>query len=162
MFRLGLSRHLCHRSGLKVLFVGESNELIHILGSQRHSHALLALADGQLGAVQTLVLLGDLVQVDVQAVGQLTDGNGHTACTKVVAALDHPAGILAAEQALQLALDGSIALLHLGTAVLKAVQLVGLGGAGSTAHTITAGAAAQQNDDIAGGGALAADVGSRG
>ena len=36
------------------------------------------------------------------------------------------------------------------------------GGAGSTAHTITAGAAAQQNDDIAGGGALAADVGSGG
>ena len=156
----GLSRHLCHRSGLKVLFVGESNELVHVLGGQRHSHALLALADGQLGAVQTLVLLGDLVQVDVQAVGQLTDGNGHTACTKVVAALDHPAGILAAEQALQLALDGSVALLHLGTAVLKAVQLVGLGRTSSTAHTITAGAAAQQNDDIAGGGALAADVGS--
>ncbi len=84
---------------------------------------------------------GDLVQVDIQAVGQLTDGNGNAAGTKVVAALDHLAGVLAAEQALQLALDGRIALLHLRTAVLKAVQLVRLGGTGSTADAVTAGAA---------------------
>ena len=45
-------------------------------GARATADALLALADGQLGAVQTLVLLGDLVQVDIQAVGQLTDGNG--------------------------------------------------------------------------------------
>ena len=46
--------------------------------------------------------------------------------------------------------------------MLEAVQLVGLGGAGSAADAVTAGAAAQQNDDVAGGGALAADVGSGG
>ncbi len=149
MFRR-FSRHLCHRSGLKVLFVGEGNELVHVLGGQRHSHTLLALADGQLGAVEAVVLLGDLVQVDIQAVGQLADGDGDAAGTKVVAALDHLAGVLAAEQALQLALDGGVALLDLSTAVLEAVQLVGLGGTGSTADAVAAGAAAQQDDDIAG------------
>ena len=153
---------LSHGGSLEVLLGGNGDELVHILRGKGHSHALLALADGQLGAVQTLVLLGYLVQVDVQAVGQLADGNGNAAGTKVVAALDHLAGILAAEQALQLALDGRIALLHLGTAVLKAVQLVCLGGAGSAADAVTAGAAAQQHDHIAGSGALAADVGGRG
>ena len=154
--------HLCHGGSLEVFFVGEGNELVHILGGKGHGHALLALADGKLRAVQTFVLLGDLVQVDVQTVGQLTDGHGHAACAEVVAALDHAAGVLAAEQALQLALDGRIALLHLSTAVLQAVQFVGLGGTGRAAHAVAAGAAAQQHDDIAGCRALAAHMGSRG
>ena len=153
---------LCHGGSLKVLLGGNGDELVHILGGKGHSHALLALADGQLGAVQAVILLGDLVQVDIQAVGQLADGDRDAAGTEVVAALYHLAGVLAAEQALQLALDGRIALLHLRTAVLKAVQLVRLGGTGSTADAVTAGAAAQQHDHIAGSGALAADVGSRG
>ena len=143
---------LSHRGSLEVLLGGNGDELVHILRGKGYSHTLLALADGQLGAVQTLVLLGDLVQVDVQAVGQLTDGNGNAAGTKVVAAFDHLAGVLAAEQALQLALDGRIALLHLGTAVLKAVQLVCLGGTEEK----------RLNMVWNGGGALAADVGSRG
>ena len=132
-----------------------------ILGSDSHGHTLLALGDGQLGAVQTLVFLGDLIQVDLQAVGQLADGNGDTACAEVVAALDETAGILAAEQALQLTLDGGVALLHLGTAGLQAGQLVGLGGAGSAADAVTAGTAAQQDDHITGGGFLAADMAGR-
>ena len=153
---------LCHGGRLKVFLGGNGDELVHILGGKGHSHALLALADGQLGAVQAVILLGDLVQVDIQAIGQLADGNGNAARTKVVAALDHLAGILTAEQALELALDGRIALLHLGTAVVQAAQIVGLGGAGGTADAVAAGAAAQQDDDIPGGGALAADVGGRG
>ena len=55
---------------------------------------------------------------------------------------------------------GALALLDLSTAVLEAVQLVGLGGTGGTADAVAAGAAAQQNDDVAGSGAFAADVGS--
>ena len=46
--------------------------------------------------------------------------------------------------------------------MLEAIQLVCLGRAGSAADAITAGAAAQQHDHIAGSGALAADVGGRG
>ncbi len=149
--------------GLEVLFIGDGDEFVHVLRGKRHSHALLALADGQLRAVQTIVLLGDLVQVDEQTVGQLADGYRHAACAKVVAALDHLAGVLPAEQTLQFALDGGIALLHLGTAVLQAVQLVGLGGTGGTAHAVAAGAAAQRSGDhIPGSRALAAHMGSRG
>jgi len=149
-----------HRGSLQILFGGDGDELVHVLRGKGHSHALLALADGQLGAVEAVVFLGDLVQVDVQTVCQLTDGHGHAARAEVVAALDHLARILAAEQALELALDGGVALLDLGTAVVEALKVVGLGGAGSAADAVTAGAAAQQDDDITGGRALAADVGS--
>ena len=147
---------------LKVFLGGVLHKGLGILGSHGHSHALLAFGDCQLGAVQTLVFAGDLVQVNVQAVSQLADGNGHTARAEVVAALDQAAGVLTAEQTLQLALNGGVALLHLGTAGLKARQLVCLGGAGRTAHAVTAGAAAQQDDYIAGGGFLAADMAGRG
>ena len=41
-------------------------------------------------------------------------------------------------------------------------SVVGLGGAGGTADAVTAGAAAQQDDHVAGGGALAAHVVGRG
>ena len=50
------------------------------------SHALLRLGDGELGAVQTVVLLRHGVQVDVKAVGQLADGDGYAARAEVVAA----------------------------------------------------------------------------
>ena len=59
-----------------------------VLCRNHHGHALLGFADGQLRPVQALILLGDRVQVDVQAVGQLADGDGHAAGAKVVAALD--------------------------------------------------------------------------
>ena len=49
-------------------------------------HALLRLGDGKLGAVQTVVLLRNGVQVDVQAVGQLADGDRNAARAEVVAA----------------------------------------------------------------------------
>ena len=148
-------------SRLKVFLGGVLHKGLGVLGSNGHGHALLALRNGQLGAVQTLVLAGDLVQVDVQAVGQLTDGDRHTACAEVVAALDKAAGVLAAEQALQLALDGRVALLHLGTAGLKACQLMRLGGTGGTADTVAPRASAQQDDDITRGGLLAADMAGR-
>ena len=105
-----------NHGGFQVFLIGKGNELFGILSGNGNSHALLAFADSQLGAVQALVLLGNFVQVNVQAVGQLADGNGNAACAKVVAALDHAAGVLAAEQALQLTLNGGVALLHLGTA----------------------------------------------
>ena len=98
----------------------------------------------------------------MQAISKLADGNGHTARTEVIAAFDQAAGVLAAEQTLQLALDGGVALLDLSAAGLKACQLVCLGGAGRAAHTVAAGAAAQQDDHIAGGGFLAADMAGRG
>ncbi len=89
---------------------------------QRHGHALLALGDGELGAVEAVVLLGHAIQVDEQAVGQLAHGHRHAARAEVVAALDHAARVAATEQALHLALDRRIALLHLGAAALERLQ----------------------------------------
>ncbi len=93
---------------------------------------------------------------------QLAHGNGDAAGAKVVAALDQAAGVAAAEQTLQLALDRGVALLDLGAAGLDGLGVLGLGGAGGTADAVTAGAAAQQDDLVAGGGALAAHVVCRG
>ena len=94
----------------------------------------------------------------MQSVGQLAHGHAHAAGAKVVAALDETAGVAAAEEALELALDGGIALLHLGAALLEALDVLRLGRAGGAADAVAAGAAAQQHDLVAGGGALAAHV----
>ncbi len=138
--------------------MGVAHELVHVLGGERHGHALLGLADGELRAVEALVLLRNLVQVDVQAVRQLADRDGDATCTKVVTALDEAARVLAAEQALELALGGGVALLHLCAVLLEGLDVVRLGAAGCAADAVAAGAAAQKHDLIAGRGALAANV----
>ena len=145
-----------HHRGLEVLFVGIFQHQVDILGVDHHSHTLLALADGQLGAVQAGIFLGHAVEVNLQAVGQLADGHTHAAGAEVVALLDNARHLLAAEQALYLALGGGVALLHLGAAGREALGGVALGGTCGTADTVAAGAAAQQDDDIArvGGEAL--------
>ena len=104
----------------EVLLVGQGDEGRGVLGRYGHGHAFLAFADGQLGAVQTLVLFGHFVQINAQPVGQFADGDRHAARAEVVAALDHAAGVLAPEQALQFALDGGVAFLHFGAAGFEA------------------------------------------
>ena len=151
-----------HDGRLEVLLAGVVHELVHVLGRQGHGHALLGLGDGELGAVEALVLLGHEVEVDVQAVCQLADGHGDAACAKVVAALDQAARVLAAEEALELALDGRVALLDLGAVLLEGLDVVGLGGAGGATDAVAAGAAAEKHDLVAGRRALATDVGCRG
>ena len=148
----------CYAGCFKVLGKRQLAEAISILGSNHNSHSLLAFADGKLGAVQALVLLGHGVQINIQTVGQLADGNRNTACAKVVAALDQTGGLGITEQSLQLSFLGCVTLLHLCTTAFQRGQRVGLGGAGSTATAVTAGASAQQDDDILGIGHLAAYV----
>ena len=105
-----------------------------------------------------VVLLRYGVQVDVQTVSQLADGNGYTARAEVVAAANHAGDIAVAEQALNLALFRRIALLHLCTAGFERFLSVLLGGAGCTAAAVAAGLAAEQDDDVARLGYLADDV----
>ena len=147
-FQPGLSGDLGQHRGLQVLLGGQGHEGLRVFGFHHHGHPFLRLADGKLGAVQTLVLLGHGVQVDVQPVGQLAHGNGYAAGAEVVAALDHAAGVAVAEQALELPLLRGVALLHLGPAALQRADGVGLGRAGGAAAAVTAGAAAQQNHQI--------------
>ena len=153
-----LRRHLGHDGGLQVFPVGCGNEFLRVLFRHHNGHALLALGDGKLGAVQPVIFFRYGVQVNGKAVGQLTDGDGNTARAEVVAALDHPRCFLCAEQALQLALHRRIALLHLCTAGLQALQLVGFGGPCRAAAAVAARAAAQQDHHVSGDGLLTAHV----
>ena len=127
-------------------------EGIHIGIGHHHGHALLALGDGQLRAVQTVVLFAHRVQVDVQPVGQLADGHADAACAEVVAPADQPGHLGVAEQPLELALLGGVALLDLAGHGLQGFLIVALGGAGGAADAVPAGAAAQQDDLVTGHG----------
>ena len=129
--------------GLEVLLSGIAHELVDVGGGKGHGHALLALGDGKLGAVEALVLLGHAIEVDVEAIGEFAHGDGDAAGAEVIAALNQTAGIAATEEALELALDGGVALLDLGTALLQALDVLGLGTAGGAADAVTAGAAAE-------------------
>ena len=108
-----------------------------------------------LSAVKAVVFLRNLIEVDTQAVSDLAQGNRHAARAEVVTALDETAGLAATEQPLKLALDRGVALLHLGTAMLKALEVVRLRGTGRAADAIAAGAPAQKDDDVARLGLLA-------
>ena len=115
----GILRHRGHHRGFQVFPGSQFQEAAHIGSSHHHRHPLLGLRNGQLCAVQTVILLGHPVQINLQPIGQLTNGHRHAACTKVVAPLDHPGGFAVAEQTLKLPLFGSVALLHLCTAAFK-------------------------------------------
>ena len=145
----GLFRNHGHRRGLQVLLVGECDEGIHVLGRQRYGHALLRLGNGELRAIEPIVLLGHGIQVDVQAVGQFPNGHRHATGAEIVAAFDHAAGIPAAEQALDLALHRRVALLHLGPAAFQRLHGMGLGRARSAADAVAARAAAEKHHHIA-------------
>lgn len=97
---------------LEVFLGGVLHKGLGILSSHGHGHALLALGNCQLGAVQALILAGDFVQVNMQTVSQFADGDRHTARAEVVAALDEAGDLAVPEQALDLALFGRVALLH--------------------------------------------------
>ena len=157
-----LGGNLGDNGRLEVLLSGVAHELLDVTVGDGTGHALLGLRDSELGAVQAVVLLGHGIKVDIQAVGKLAHGDRDAAGAKVVAALDQTAGVAAAEQALQLALDRGVALLDLSTRGLDGLGVLGLGGAGGTADAVTAGAAAQQDDLVGGGGALATHVVFRG
>ena len=151
----------CHHVGLQILTGGGSDEGIHILGGYHHGHTLLRLGDGDLRAVEAFVLLADGIQLDGEAVCQLADGDADTACAEVVAALDEAGHCTVAEQALDLALLGSVTLLHLAGHGGQRLGVVGLGRTGSAADAVTARAAAQQDDLIPCYGTLTHHVFSR-
>ena len=109
--------------------------------------------------VQAGVFRGHAVQPDVQAVGQLADGDAHTAGAEVVRFLDEFRHFRTAEEALQLAFLGGVTLLDFAAAGFEGGLGVLLGGTGGAADAVTAGAAAQEEDHVAGRGALAAHGG---
>ena len=154
----GFFRDHGHPVGFQIFRFGGGDEGVHILGGHHHGHALLRFGDGQLCAVQTVILLANGVQIDPQAVRQLTDGNADAAGAKVIAPLDEAGHGAVPEQALDLALLGGVALLDLGGHGGKGFQVVALGRTSCAADAVPSGAAAQQNDHIPRNGALTADI----
>ena len=138
-----------HGGGLQVFALGGLEHMHLVACGDDDGHALLALGYGQLRAVEARVFELDAVEVYVEAGGQLAYGYADAACAEVVAALYHAGDVAVTEQALELALHGGVALLHLGAAGLKAVQAVGLGGARGPAAAVAARAPAQQDDEVA-------------
>lgn len=133
-------------------------ELLFGTRFDHNGHTLLRLADRQLRRIQTAVLGRHAIEVNIQAVGQLADGYAHTARTEVVRLLDQARHFRTAEQPLQLALFGGVALLHLTAAHFE--RLVGMlfRRTRRTADTVAARAAAEQQDHIARHGGLPAHV----
>ena len=70
-----LSGNLGDNGRLEVLLGGVAHELLDVTVGDGAGHALLGLRDSELGAVQTVVLLGHGIKVDIQAVGKLAHGD---------------------------------------------------------------------------------------
>ena len=133
-------------------------ELLFGTRFDHNGHTLLRLADRQLRRIQTAVLGRHAIEVNIQAVGQLADGYAHTARTEVVRLLDQARHFRTAEQPLQLALFGGVALLHLTAAHLERLVGMLLRRTRRTAHAVAARAAAEQQDHVARHGGLPTHV----
>ena len=75
-------------NAFEIFFVGLGDELVHIGGVNDDGHTFLRFGDGEFGAIEALVFLGDDVEVDVEAVGELANGDRDSASAEVVAAFD--------------------------------------------------------------------------
>ena len=154
----GALSHDGHAVGLQVFGLRGGDELRLILRRDDDGHALLRFGDRKLGTVEALILLAHGVELDLEAVGQLADGDRHTARAEVVAALDEAGDLAVSEQALDLALFGRVALLDLARHGGEGLHIVALRRTGRAADAVTARAAAEQDNDVARGGTLAHDV----
>ena len=144
--------------GLQVFSLRGGDEFRLILRRDDDGHALLRFGDRKLGAVEALVLLAHGVEVDLQTIGQLADGDGHAARAEVIAALDKAGDLTVAEQTLDFALFGGVALLDLARHGGEGLQIVALRRTCRAADAVASRAAAEQDDDVARGGPLAHDV----
>ena len=148
-----------HMGYLYIIGGAKGHEGFLAAGFHHHGHAFLALADGQFRGIEAGVLHGHAVQPDVQAGRQLANGYAHAAGAKVVGFLDEARHFRAAEQPLQLALFGGVALLHLAAAGFQRSLRVLLGRSRGSANAVASRASAQKEDHIARGGAFAAHIG---
>ncbi|MPN56613.1 hypothetical protein SDC9_204303 [bioreactor metagenome] len=114
-FRLDIGNN----GGLQILSVSQRKKLPGIGLRHDDGHALLRFADRQLRPVQALIFLRYGAQIYIQPLCQLADGDRHTTGAEIVAALNQLCGLPITEQALELALLGGVALLHLRPAGLQ-------------------------------------------
>ena len=116
--------HVGHMGHLEVLLMAVFDEFLHILLLDYYAHALLALADGELRGVEAAVFHRYSVEIYVESVGELADGHADAAGSEVVRLLDEACHFRTVEEAFDLALLGSVALLHLAAALLERAYVV--------------------------------------
>ncbi len=104
---------------LHIVLAAEAHKVILVRGADDHGHALLRLADGKLRGVEPAVLDRDAVEVYVQPVGKLPYRHAHAPRTEIVGFLDEACDLGAAQQALEFALLGGVAFLHLAATGLQ-------------------------------------------
>ena len=150
--------HVRDNRRLEILAGGVSAELLRVLLRDDDSHSLLRLGNRELGAVETLVLLRNLREVDIESVREFTDSDRNSARAEIVAALDESRDLLVPEQSLELSLLRRVALLNLRTAGCQRGRGVCLRGTGSSAAAVASGASAEQDYLVAGDRALTHDV----
>jgi len=77
----------------------------------------LGFGDGEFGAVESFVFLGDVVELDVEGGGDFADGDGDTSGAEVVADFDFFGEFGVAEETLDFALGGGVTFLDFGGVV---------------------------------------------
>ena len=145
---------------LEVLLVGFGDEVGGIGGVDADGHAFLRFGNGEFGAVEAVVFLRHGIEVDVERGGNLADRDRHAAGAEVVADFDLLGEFRIAEQALDLALGRGVALLDFGGVFQSGVGVL-LRRTGRTADAVAPGAAADEEDNIAGRRRAAEDLRAR-
>ena len=98
--KAGRIRHVSDYGRLQVFGFRQRKEPRDIPRVHYDRHALLRLADSQLGAIQPVILAGNRIQINLQSVSQLPDGDRNTAGAEIVAALDEATRFAVTEQPL--------------------------------------------------------------
>ena len=153
-----LFRYFCHNGRFQVFGNCQFLECFHILCRNNDRHSLLRFTDRKLGSVQSIVLLRYVVQRHAKSVCQLSDGNGYTAGTEVVAALNQCGCRRVAEQSLNLPLLRCITLLNLCAAAFQGFFAVGFGRSGGSADSVSSGPSAQQDNLISRSRTLSSNI----
>ena len=143
---------------LQILLCGELQKLFGVLRIDDDRHTFLRLADRKFGTVQPVVLARNGVEVDFEPVRELAYSHAHAARSEVVTPLYEPARLGVAEKPLKFSLFGRVALLNFRAARLDRAYGMRLRRAGRAAATVSAGAAAEQNNDVARRGNFAPHV----
>ena len=138
----------CNRDCFEVFFVCKAKEFVNIFWIYNNCHTLLGFRDCDLCSVKAGIFFRNFVKVYAKSICKLTDGNGYTACTKVVTFFDDVADFFTSEHTLDLTLCRCVTFLYFCTADFDGSLCVYLGGTCCTTDTVTAGTSSQKDDDI--------------
>ena len=150
--------HISHIRHLHIVALAIAFKFGTVLCSDHHRHSLLRLADGQLGDIQSRVLGGNPVDIDIQTRSEFPDGDTNASRSEVIGFFYQFGHLRMSKQSLQFALFGRITFLHLTAAHLEGGLGMAFGRTRGTAHSVAPRATSEEEDHIAGGRTLAAHI----